>query len=199
MRDEHHQPATSKRMNKPPYDPRTSLVRGCITTDGGSYSNYHYSGSRKFTPRELALFQTFPLNYVFSSGKTEATKQIGNAFPCKMAEALFRIIAKTLEAFDFGLVHAEEDIQDIDEYVARKRVLEGFRYLRPTLRQRQHATQGDGYTSSVFGHFRAVKPSASVREQRIGSATSIRKNRQRREVLAEAAEASENGDLIMLN
>jgi hypothetical protein len=52
--------------------------------------------------------------------QTQATKQIGNAFPPVVAEALYRTIAKTLEAFDKGYIDAEEDISDLDNVLEKK-------------------------------------------------------------------------------
>ncbi|KAH9875084.1 hypothetical protein J1614_004572 [Plenodomus biglobosus] len=114
--DEYHQPKPARHPREPtdPHD----FLRGCITT-GGSES-YHYSGLRKWTVRELSLFQSFPYGYKFTGTKTEATKQVGNAFPPVMAEAMYRIIVKTLEAFDQGLIGAEEDISDLEEVLRTK-------------------------------------------------------------------------------
>lgn len=116
--DQYHQPKILKKP-KEPYDPR-GFLRGCITAGGGV--NYHPSGLRNFTPRELGLLQSFPVTYKFCGTQTEAVKQIGNAFPPIMAEAMFRTIAKTLEAFDKGYIHAEDDIDDIDSISERKGV-----------------------------------------------------------------------------
>ncbi|KAI8934820.1 hypothetical protein NX059_008501 [Plenodomus lindquistii] len=100
-----------------PTNPNEPLKR-CITT-GGSES-YHYSGTRNWTVRELSLFQSFPYGYSFTGSKTEATKQVGNAFPPVMAEAMYRTIVATLEAFDKGLVSAEEDVTDLEEVLRQK-------------------------------------------------------------------------------
>jgi len=70
--------------------------------------------------RELSLFQSFPYGYKFTGSKTEATKQVGNAFPPVMAEAMYRTIIRTLEAFDNGLIGAEEHIVDIEETLREK-------------------------------------------------------------------------------
>jgi DNA (cytosine-5)-methyltransferase 1 len=102
---------------KPAYD-HNSFLKGCITT--GGTLGYHPSGKRHFTPRELALLQSFPYSYRFMGGKTEAKKQIGNAFPPVMAERVYRTIAKTLEAFDQGLIGAEDDLSDLDALLERK-------------------------------------------------------------------------------
>jgi DNA (cytosine-5)-methyltransferase 1 len=96
------------------------FLKGCITTGGAE--EYHYSGLRKYTPRELALFQSFPYAYSFTGSNTEAMKQIGNAFPPTMAEALYRTISKTLEAFDNNLIGVEDDLSDLDALLERKGV-----------------------------------------------------------------------------
>lgn len=118
MNDYYHQPKTAKEPREP-YDPKTFL-KGCITTSGGV--TYHYTGTRRYTPRELSLLQSFPYGYKFTGGQGEATKQIGNAFPPIMAEALYRTIAKTLEAFDQGHIEAEDDLSDLDDLLQQKGV-----------------------------------------------------------------------------
>lgn len=105
------------------------FLRGCITT-GGSPS-YHYSGLRRWTVRELSLLQSFPYGYKFTGSQTEATKQVGNAFPPVMAEAMYRTIVKTLEAFDEGLIGAEEDIQDLDALLLTRRGASTVSRLQP--------------------------------------------------------------------
>ena len=45
---------------------------------------------RMLTARELAAATSFPENYVFCGGDTAAKKQIGNAVPPVLAEALYR-------------------------------------------------------------------------------------------------------------
>ena len=116
--DPYHQPKTAQNP-RPAYSAHTFL-KGCITTSGPD--SYHYSGLRKYTPRELSLFQSFPYTYKFTGGMGEATKQIGNAFPPIMAEAMYRTIAKTLEAFDKQFIDAEDDlsVSDLDGILRRK-------------------------------------------------------------------------------
>ncbi|KAI4680034.1 uncharacterized protein J4E88_005925 [Alternaria novae-zelandiae] len=110
MDDFYHQPKLFP-IPKPAYDARTFL-RGCITTGGTTAC--HPSGIRNFTPRELSLFQSFPYVYEFTGANSEATKQIGNAFPPIMAQAIYHTIKKTLEAFEKGLIGAEDDLSDLD-------------------------------------------------------------------------------------
>lgn len=47
---------------------------------------------RMLTARELAAATSFPENYVFCGGDTAAKKQIGNAVPPVLAEALYRAV-----------------------------------------------------------------------------------------------------------
>jgi DNA (cytosine-5)-methyltransferase 1 len=109
--DDHYHQLKLYPVPKPAYDPRTFL-KGCITTSGTTAC--HPSGERQFTPRELSLFQSFPYIYKFTGTKSEATKQIGNAFPPIMAQALYETIAKTLNVFDEGIIGAEDDLSDLD-------------------------------------------------------------------------------------
>jgi DNA (cytosine-5)-methyltransferase 1 len=84
-------------------------------------SSCHYSGNRDWTPRELSQFQSFPIAYDFVGTKTEVTKQIGDAFPPVMAEAMYRIIGKTLQAFDDGLIGVEDDLSDLDALLQERK------------------------------------------------------------------------------
>jgi DNA (cytosine-5)-methyltransferase 1 len=47
---------------------------------------------RRLTLKEAAAFQTFPDSYLFSGRKTKQYRQIGNAVPCRFAEAVARSI-----------------------------------------------------------------------------------------------------------
>lgn len=116
--DEYHQPKTMA-TPKPAYDPHTFL-KGCITTSGGD--NYHYEGKRRYTAREMSLFQSFPYQYQFSGRPTQAMKQVGNAFPPVIAEVMYRSIIRTLQAFDEGLIGAEDDLTDLDSVFAQLHV-----------------------------------------------------------------------------
>lgn len=116
--DKYHQTKPTRNPREP-HSPQMFL-KGCITTNGGGDASYHFSGLRKYTPRELSLFQSFPPSYRFTGGQGDAIKQIGNAFPPIMAEVLYRTIAKTLEAFDKGFIEAEDDLSDLDELLEKK-------------------------------------------------------------------------------
>ncbi|USP81261.1 c-5 cytosine methyltransferase [Curvularia clavata] len=113
--DVYHQPRPF-RTPRPRYSSHTQL-RGCITT--GGTTSCHPSGLRNFTVRELSFLQGFPRMYYFTGTKTEASKQVGNAFPPIVAEQIYRTIAKTLEAFDEGVIGAEDDLDNLDELINR--------------------------------------------------------------------------------
>lgn len=72
-----------------------------VTTNAGQ-GNYHPSGTRPYTLRELAKLQTFPLYHSFAGarGITETRRQIGNAVPPLLARAMFRAIIKSLKESD---------------------------------------------------------------------------------------------------
>lgn len=104
---------------KPAYDPH-GFLKGCITTSGGD--NYHYEGTRRYTVREMALFQTFHYEYQFFGSRTQTMKQVGNAFPPSIAETMYKTIVMTLQAFDEGLIGAEDDLTDPDGIFAQLRL-----------------------------------------------------------------------------
>jgi DNA (cytosine-5)-methyltransferase 1 len=58
----------------------------------------HPSAHRPITHREAARLQTFPDDFVFEGSKTEIARQIGNAVPPKLAEAVARSVLATLRA-----------------------------------------------------------------------------------------------------
>ncbi|KAI1833311.1 hypothetical protein DTO006G1_6514 [Penicillium roqueforti] len=90
--------------HRPSFD-RHSLAR-TITCGGGEY-NYHPSGTRPYTSREMALLQTFPLDFQFAGRFMR--KQIGNAVPPLFAKAIYGEIVKSLYKTDteeaMGMFH----------------------------------------------------------------------------------------------
>ena len=98
----HHDTRTHSRWaRKEPYDAR--CLANTITCGGGE--NYHPSGLRPFTMRELACLQTFPTSYEFPDfGLTELREQIGNAVPPLMMKAILESIKQSLLQSDEGRV-----------------------------------------------------------------------------------------------
>ena len=89
---------------KAPYNTHTQAKT--LTCKGGD--NYHPSGNRTFTIRELASLQTFPLYHTFAGarGITARKKQIGNAVPPVLARALFKTIVEVFEGVGWGFMTA---------------------------------------------------------------------------------------------
>lgn len=52
---------------------------------------------RRITIKEAARIQTFPDNYIFCGSKGKVYTQIGNAVPCKLAEAIAKAVIAYLE------------------------------------------------------------------------------------------------------
>ena len=86
--------------NKTPIVDETALYNPMVTNWFEKYHAGLVSGSidpgsvslppniRRLTIKECAAIQTFPPDYVFCGKKTKQYKQIGNAVPCKFAEAV---------------------------------------------------------------------------------------------------------------
>ena len=56
----------------------------------------HYKNPRCMSPRELAELQSFPPDFIFKGSKSEILKQIGNAVPVGLGEAIGKHIMKLL-------------------------------------------------------------------------------------------------------
>lgn len=52
---------------------------------------------RRMTTQEAAAVQTFPKNYIFIGPQTSIFRQIGNAVPCNLAEAVFKSVFEFLK------------------------------------------------------------------------------------------------------
>jgi len=52
--------------------------------------------NRVITHQEAALIQTFPTDFVWCGGKTDIAKQIGNAVPVRLAEAIGKVVRARL-------------------------------------------------------------------------------------------------------
>ena len=71
-------------------------TRPALTIDTGHRTYFHYKEPRIPSVREVARLQSFPDRFVFYGPKAEQYKQVGNAVPPIMAEALAKSIVKYL-------------------------------------------------------------------------------------------------------
>jgi len=67
------------------------------TIDTGHRHHFHYKYNRVPTVRECARIQSFPDDFVFIGNKTQQFRQVGNAVPPLMAQAVAESLLKTME------------------------------------------------------------------------------------------------------
>lgn len=75
---------------------RLNSQKPSITIDTGHRHHFHYRWNRIPTVRESARIQSFPDNFIFQGSKTSQYKQVGNAVPPLMAEAIAAHLIKYL-------------------------------------------------------------------------------------------------------
>lgn len=104
----HHNPGARSypgHTGSPLDEPAKTLKAGGHGVPGGENMLLRPDGSiRYFTVREAARLQTFPDDYVFFGSWSEAMRQLGNAVPVRLAEAVAGSVAATLRAKNKGLV-----------------------------------------------------------------------------------------------
>ncbi|WP_315794184.1 DNA cytosine methyltransferase [Paenibacillus sp. BIC5C1] len=72
---------------------------------------------RRITINEAALIQTFPKDYIFRGSKTSIYKQIGNAVPCLLAEAVARAVVEELNSRQTVSSNDEPRQLCLEEYI----------------------------------------------------------------------------------
>jgi DNA (cytosine-5)-methyltransferase 1 len=72
-----------------------------LTIDTGHRTHFHYKWNRIPTVRENARLQSFPDDFIFYGNKQQQYKQVGNAVPPLVGQALAEQILKYLETGGF--------------------------------------------------------------------------------------------------
>lgn len=75
---------------------RLNSKKPSITIDTGHRHHFHYKWNRVPTVRESARIQSFPDDFVFLCSRTSQYKQVGNAVPPLMAQAIAEHLKKLL-------------------------------------------------------------------------------------------------------
>lgn len=79
---------------------RMNSAKPSFTIDTGHNHHFHYRYNRVPTARESARLQSFPDNFVFYGNKMSKLKQIGNAVPPIMAQAVADALLAELRSYD---------------------------------------------------------------------------------------------------
>ena len=74
--------------------PASGLTTRCISYSNGRFG--HPEQDRAISVREAACLQTFPMDFQFAGSLSSMARQIGNAVPVRLAEAVGRHVAKHL-------------------------------------------------------------------------------------------------------
>lgn len=79
---------------------RMDSGKPCFTIDTGHNHHFHYRANRVPTVRESARLQSFPDEFEITGIKTSQLKQVGNAVPPLLSEAIARQLHHTMERYD---------------------------------------------------------------------------------------------------
>lgn len=82
------------------WDKPARTIIAHLYKDGNQFIHPDHKQGRSITPREAARLQSFPDDFIFEGSRTEIYKQIGNAVPVLLAQAIAKACKKVLEKYD---------------------------------------------------------------------------------------------------
>lgn len=82
------------------WDMPAKTIIAHLYKDGNQFIHPDYTQGRSITVREAARLQSFPDNFVFEGSRTEQFKQIGNAVPPLLAEAIAKAMKQFLDKIE---------------------------------------------------------------------------------------------------
>src|SRR5690606_33412838 len=82
------------------WDKPARTIIAHLYKDGNQFIHPDHKQGRSITPREAARLQSFPDDFVFEGSRTEIYKQIGNAVPVLLAQAIAKGCKKVLNKYD---------------------------------------------------------------------------------------------------